>query len=219
MGRHPVPSEIVLKQKQERAEAKAKKREENRALYDAQRSSQGNKQSASIPLEIADKISVAIDSDYKEYGDTEEDLESFKNAAHDYMDMCDSCKYPIYQAGVALACGISEQALKELGQNPFYSKAVSVVMTRVSAYAQRMLYLGYSATGPIFALKQQGWADKADVPEGKSKNDLNAKTEMELVDEFLSRLKDAGLEDFANQFKSMYMPVQIGTRGSTKKED
>ncbi len=220
MARQPVPQEEVQRRKLERAAAKEKKRAENRAMYDAQRQGQGNKQSASIPLEIADKLSDSIDANYRTYADTDEDLESFKNAAHDYMDLCDSCRYPIYRAGVALACGISEDDLVAMVSNKFYAQAASIVMTRISAYAQRMLYMGYSATGPIFALKQHNWTDKVEQIDGaKGKGDLSAKSESDLVNEFVAKLKDAGLVDFAEQFAAMYMPVKIEQRTPTSREE
>lgn len=217
MARTLGSKNLTPEERERRNIEKLKEREERRAknkqIYDSQRV-ESIKKLTEVPDDIADYLS-SIRDDYvsHNYGDNDEDVELLHERAHRYMDICDSCRYPIYPAGVAMSCGISEADLRDMSNRPMFKRVADGIFTRISAYAQRMLYVGQNAAGPIFALKNYGWKDT--YVEQMTKP-LDAKKEEELLNQFIDTMEKSGLGDFADKLRSMYATPRTVVGISTK---
>lgn len=218
MARIHGAKNLTPEERERREVEKLKEREErrtkNKQVYDSQRV-EAIKKLTEVPDDVADYLAASRD-DYElcVYADTEDDVRDFHEKAHAYMDICDSCRYPIYPAGVAMACGVSEFELKDMLNRPLYKRVVDGINTRISAYAQRMLYVGQNAAGPIFALKNYGWKDtynKEETPKA-----LDAKREDELLNNFIAEMEKLGFKDFAEQLRSQYTTPRTVVGISTK---
>jgi hypothetical protein len=67
---------------------------------------------------------------------------------------------PITITGLALALDTSRQTLCNYEKRDEFFDAITRAKLRCENYAERMLYLGKNAAGPIFALKNFDWKDK-----------------------------------------------------------
>lgn len=79
-----------------------------------------------------------------------------------YFLKCETDGEPITVTGLALALDTTRETLMDYENNDKFSDTVKRAKTKVQNYAERMLYLGKSAAGPIFALKNFGWSDKSE---------------------------------------------------------
>lgn len=70
---------------------------------------------------------------------------------------------PITITGLALALDTTRETLMDYQERDEYSDTVKRAKLMVENYAEKMLFIGKSATGPIFALKNHGWRDQKDV--------------------------------------------------------
>lgn len=78
--------------------------------------------------------------------------------------------------GLALALDTTRETLCDYQNREEYSDTIRRAKQRVEMFAEKQLYLGKSASGPIFALKNFGWADnqKSDITVTKKYFDDNA---------------------------------------------
>jgi len=70
---------------------------------------------------------------------------------------------PITITGLALALDTSRQTLCDYDLKDEFTDTIKRAKLRCENYAEKMLYMGKSAAGPIFALKNFDWTDKQDV--------------------------------------------------------
>jgi hypothetical protein len=85
-----------------------------------------------------------------------EELEARINA---FFAECDAQKIPYTITGLALALDTSRELLREYEQRDEFVDTIKRAKTKVENYAEQRLYSGSAAAGPIFALKNFGWAD------------------------------------------------------------
>lgn len=89
----------------------------------------------------------------------------FKEIKENFVTNADGL--PIYEpitiTGLALALGTSRETLCNYEKRDEFFDAIKEAKLRCENYSERMLYLGKSPTGPIFALKNFGWSDKSEV--------------------------------------------------------
>lgn len=67
---------------------------------------------------------------------------------------------PITITGLALALHTTRELLCNYEERDEFYDTIKRAKLRVENYAEKMLYLGKSAAGPIFALKNFNWSDK-----------------------------------------------------------
>lgn len=99
---------------------------------------------------------------------TPEELEAKGKA---YFKACDKNSQPYTITGLALSLGTTRQTLLEYEgevegreeKSKEFADTVKKLKTIVEEYAERMMYLGKNAAGPIFALKNFGWSDKQEI--------------------------------------------------------
>lgn len=104
-------------------------------------------------------------------------LEEFQSAVDSYFESIKEPRLigetiyfePATITGLALHLGTYRDVLCDYQQRDEFSNAVKTAKLRVENYAERMLYIGKSATGPIFALKNFGWSDSQDINLGGQK--------------------------------------------------
>lgn len=77
---------------------------------------------------------------------------------------------PITITGLALALGCHRETLLNYEDKDEFFDTIKTAKTRVEHYAERQLYMGKSATGSIFALKNFGWKDTQDMNMGGQKD-------------------------------------------------
>jgi hypothetical protein len=103
-----------------------------------------------------------------------ESVEALQTAIDKYFD---SIKEPVVLGdnvyfepatitGLALALDTTRETLCNYEDRPEFSDTVKRAKLRVEHYAEKQLYLGRSASGPIFALKNFGWRDTQDFNHG-----------------------------------------------------
>ena len=89
---------------------------------------------------------------------------------------------PVTITGLALACGTSRNRLCAYAERDDYAEMIEVAKLRVEHYAERQLYLGKAATGPVFALKNFGWRDDQNVNMGGQEgNPIGVDGKIEIV--------------------------------------
>ena len=78
-----------------------------------------------------------------------------------YFIDCEEKELPLTVTGLAIALGFTtRQALINYEAKPEFVDAVKRAKLIVESFAEKMLYLGKTPTGAIFALKNFGWTDK-----------------------------------------------------------
>lgn len=70
---------------------------------------------------------------------------------------------PATITGLAIHLGTYRDVLCDYQEKDEFSNTVKTAKLRVEHYAEKQLYMGKSAAGPIFALKNFGWSDKTEV--------------------------------------------------------
>lgn len=91
-----------------------------------------------------------------------ESPEQFEQLAEAYFIKCASEDTPLTITGLALSLGTTRETLMDYENKDGFSYTVKLCKARVEEYAEKMLYLGKSAAGPIFHLKNMGWSDKTE---------------------------------------------------------
>jgi hypothetical protein len=86
--------------------------------------------------------------------------EEFDAKADAYFATCTENEKPVTLTGLVIALGfVSRQSLTDYAAKPEFSDSVKRAKLRVeNAYEERLD--SQKPTGPIFALKNMGWADK-----------------------------------------------------------
>lgn len=105
-------------------------------------------------------------------------VEEFQTAVDDYFNgikdprpVGDGVYFePATITGLALHLDTTRETLCDYQEKDEFSDAVKTAKLRCENYAERMLYIGKTATGPIFALKNFGWTDSQDLNLGGQKN-------------------------------------------------
>ena len=92
-----------------------------------------------------------------------ESPEQFWDLAQLYFDKCTLEEQPMTITGLALSLGTTRETLMDYEKKDGFSDTVKLCKARVEEYAEKMLYLGKSAAGPIFHLKNMGWSDKTET--------------------------------------------------------
>lgn len=77
---------------------------------------------------------------------------------------------PVTITGLALWLGTYRDVLCDYQLKDEYSNTIKTAKLRAEQYAEEQLYIGKSATGPIFALKNFGWKDSQDMNLGGQKD-------------------------------------------------
>lgn len=77
---------------------------------------------------------------------------------------------PVTITGLALWLGTYRDVLCDYQLKDEFSNTVKTAKLRVEQYAEQQLYIGKSAAGPIFALKNFGWKDSQDMNLGGQKD-------------------------------------------------
>jgi hypothetical protein len=80
----------------------------------------------------------------------------------DYFRKCEETEEPLTVTGLVLAMGTTRETLAEYEKKPEFSATIKTAKLKVEQYAEKMLFIGKSAAGPIFALKNFGWTDKTE---------------------------------------------------------
>lgn len=89
---------------------------------------------------------------------------------------------PLTITGLALALDTTRETLCNYAEKEEFSDTVRRAKLRVENFAEKQLFLAKSATGPIFALKNFGWADSQNLNHGgQIGNPINGKITVELV--------------------------------------
>jgi len=70
---------------------------------------------------------------------------------------------PITITGLALALDTSRETLCDYQEKDEFSDTIKRAKLRCENFAEKQLYLGKAAAGPIFSLKNFGWKDSQDV--------------------------------------------------------
>lgn len=70
---------------------------------------------------------------------------------------------PLTITGLALALGTSRETLCNYEERDEFFDTIKAAKTKVEHYAEKMLFIGNGAAGPIFALKNHGWSDKTEI--------------------------------------------------------
>ncbi len=87
--------------------------------------------------------------------------EEFDRLADDYFDACAAQGEPVLLTGLILALGLSSKsAFYAYGQYEGFADSVQRARLRVEAEYEKALRTG-PAAGPVFALRNFGWQDKA----------------------------------------------------------
>lgn len=89
-----------------------------------------------------------------------ESPEELEAAGELYFLQCEEKKEPILITGLALALGTNRDTLCNYGKRDEFSDTIKRLKLRAEQYAEKQLYVGKNATGPIFALKNFGWHDR-----------------------------------------------------------
>lgn len=97
--------------------------------------------------------------------------EELQQKVDDYFDSLIDPRYsgeiPYYEpatiTGLALALDTTRETLCNYQEKDGFTDTVKRAKMRVEHYAEKQLYLGKAAAGPIFALKNFGWSDKSEV--------------------------------------------------------
>lgn len=97
--------------------------------------------------------------------------EELEKKAMAYFKSCDKKHEPYTITGLALSLGTTRQTLLEYEgevegreeKSKVFADTVKKLKTMVEEYAEKMMYLGKNAAGPIFALKNFGWSDKQEI--------------------------------------------------------
>jgi hypothetical protein len=119
---------------------------------------------------------------------TVEDLQAAIDAFFDSIAEPRVIGETIYQepatiTGLALALGLSRQALCNYEVREEFVDTVKTAKLRCENYAERQLFIGKSATGPIFALKNFGWSDAQDINLGGQHGKNPIKTDVTITPE------------------------------------
>lgn len=80
-----------------------------------------------------------------------------------YFEKCKFEEEPLTVTGLAIALDTTRETLMEYEVKPEFTDTVKKAKLKVEAYAEKMLFVGKSAAGPIFALKNFGWSDKTET--------------------------------------------------------
>lgn len=104
---------------------------------------------------------------------------------------------PITITGLALALDTSRETLCNYELRDDFFDTVRRAKLRVEEYAERQLYLGKSAAGPIFALKNHGWSDKQQVEQSGSLTIHHQPDDAAILERFL-RSANASANDDAD---------------------
>lgn len=105
-------------------------------------------------------------------------VEEFQSAVDSYFESIQEPRVygdnvvfePVTITGLALHLDTTRDLLCDYQEKDEFSDAVKKAKLRCENYAERQLYIGKSATGPIFALKNFGWSDSQDVNLGGQKD-------------------------------------------------
>lgn len=99
---------------------------------------------------------------------------------------------PVTITGLALALGTSRKVLMEYENKDEYSNTIKEAKLRCENFAERMLYLGKSPTGPIFALKNFSWTDKTETDITSKGEKLGwSDYQQSLLDEYVNKQKES----------------------------
>ena len=80
----------------------------------------------------------------------------------EYFSACQEEAEPVTITGLALALNISREALRDYDEKDAYFEIVKKAKLRVQhEYEKRLIKRGN--TGDVFALKNFGWSDKAEI--------------------------------------------------------
>lgn len=92
-----------------------------------------------------------------------ESPEEMLERGHAYFAECKESESHILITGLALALGLSgREALSEYGRRQEFSATVKELKSVCEQYAENRIFEGNPA-GAIFALKNYGWTDKAEL--------------------------------------------------------
>ena len=124
--------------------------------------------------------------------------DEFDSLVDSYFSLCRANEEPILLTGMILALGLcSKESFYHYETYPEFSDSVKRARMLVESEYEKRLNQNSSAAGPIFALKNFGWADKVEsVISGKAgepvehvhkhKHDM---TDEELIDAINSRTR------------------------------
>jgi hypothetical protein len=87
-----------------------------------------------------------------------------------YFNECERKDEPLTVTGLALALDTSREVLMHVERNyeQEFVDTIKRAKLRCENYAEKQIFSGKNAAGPIFALKNHGWQDKREFsgPEG-----------------------------------------------------
>ena len=113
--------------------------------------------------------------------------EEFDRLVDLYIATCQNIDkpVPITLTGMILALGLtSKDSLYEYGTYPEFSESVKRARLLIEQEYENRLIVGTNAAAPIFALKNFGWRDKAEV-------ELSGNPENPLVTEIIVKVIEA----------------------------
>lgn len=98
---------------------------------------------------------------FKSVEELQEKIDAYFATTGHYVDKDGNDKFePVTITGLALALGTSRETLVNYEERPEFFDAIKEAKTKCENFAERMLYMGKSPTGAIFALKNFNWTDK-----------------------------------------------------------
>lgn len=80
-----------------------------------------------------------------------------------YIDDCISTNSPITVTGLALALDTTRETLMNYQEKDEFLATLKKLKSYAEEYAEKQLYIGKNAAGPIFSLKNFGWTDKTET--------------------------------------------------------
>lgn len=92
-----------------------------------------------------------------------EDIDKMKEDIEQFFLDCKKNEEPYTITGLALALGTTRKTLIEYEGREEYVNTIKMAKARCEQYAEKALFSGRNAAGPIFALKNYGWKDKSET--------------------------------------------------------
>ncbi len=113
--------------------------------------------------------------------------DEFDALVNSYLAMCRANEEPILLTGMILALGLSsKESFYHYEEYPEFYDSVKRARLLVELEYEKRLNVNSSAAGPIFALKNFGWADKIEnVLSGKPGEPIEHKHYHDMTDEEL----------------------------------
>jgi hypothetical protein len=81
----------------------------------------------------------------------------------DYINLCNINGEPITVSGLCLALHTSRETLMNYEEKDTFFDTIKRLKGIAMEYAEKQMYVGKNAAGPIFSLKNFGWTDKTET--------------------------------------------------------